>query len=297
MVLMAPRGKVPKDRSWKAAKVMMAKVDAFLDSLINFDKENIPATCLKAIQPYLKDPEFQPDLVAAKSNAAAGLCSWVLNIVRFYEVFCEVEPKRQALSEANAELAAAQKKLTAIKKKINLLNENLAKLTAKFEKATSDKLKCQQEAESTARTISLANRLVGGLVSENVRWAEAVENFKKQETSLCGDVLLITAFISYLGYFTKHYRLHLMENTWRSYFSQLKALSTLEEFRNLDQDIEGSSKRWKTFVECECPEREKFPQEWKNKNSLQKLCMMRALRPDRMTWCQAASCGYGMGKY
>ncbi|XP_069373318.1 dynein axonemal heavy chain 9-like isoform X2 [Paralichthys olivaceus] len=64
----------------------------------------------------------------------------------------------------------------------------------------------------------------------------------------------------------------------------IKALSNLEEFRNLDQDIEGSAKRWKTFVECECPEREKFPQEWKNKNSLQKLCMMRALRPDRMTY-------------
>lgn len=40
------------------------------------------------------------------------------------------------------------------------LNENLAKLTAKFEKATAAKVKCQQEAESTAHTISLANRLV-----------------------------------------------------------------------------------------------------------------------------------------
>uniref|UniRef100_A0A671VTJ4 Dynein axonemal heavy chain 17 n=1 Tax=Sparus aurata TaxID=8175 RepID=A0A671VTJ4_SPAAU len=222
MVLSAPGGKVPKDRSWKAAKVMMAKVDAFLDSLINFNKENIPEACLKAIQPYLQDPEFQPDLVASKSNAAAGLCSWVLNIVKFYEVYCEVEPKRQALSKANAELAAAQEKLAAIKGKINHLNENLAKLTAKFEKATADKLKCQQEAESTARTISLANRLVGGLASENVRWAEAVENFKKQERTLCGDVLLITAFISYLGYFTKRYRLQLMDNTWRPYLSQLK---------------------------------------------------------------------------
>lgn len=54
MVLTAPGGKVPKDRSWKAAKVMMAKVDAFLDSLINFNKENIPEACLKAIQPYLQ---------------------------------------------------------------------------------------------------------------------------------------------------------------------------------------------------------------------------------------------------
>nr|XP_061808009.1 dynein axonemal heavy chain 9-like isoform X2 [Nerophis lumbriciformis] len=221
MVLMSPGGKVPKDRSWKAAKVMMAKVDAFLDSLIRFKKENIPEACLKAIQPYLQDPEFQPELVASKSSAAAGLCSWVLNIVKFYRVYCEVEPKRQALNKANAELASAQGKLATIKNKINHLNENLAKLTAKFEKATADKLKCQQEAESTAHTISLANRLVGGLASENVRWADAIESFRQQQRTLCGDVLLITAFISYLGYFPKSYRLQLMAESWRPYFSQL----------------------------------------------------------------------------
>lgn len=50
----------------------------------------------------------------------------------------------------------------------------MAKLTADFEKATADKLKCQQEADATNATIALANRLVGGLASENVRWAEAV---------------------------------------------------------------------------------------------------------------------------
>ena len=58
--------------------------------------------------------------MASKSLAAAGLCSWVLNIVKFYQVFCEVEPKRQALSKANAELAAAQDKLSVIKSKINV---------------------------------------------------------------------------------------------------------------------------------------------------------------------------------
>ena len=47
---------------------------------------------------------------------------------------------------------------------------------------------------------------------------------------------------------------------------------------------QGSAKRWKKFTDSECPEKDKFPGEWKNKNSLQKLCMMRALRPDRMTY-------------
>jgi dynein heavy chain len=46
----------------------------------------------------------------------------------------------------------------------------------------------------------------------------------------------------------------------------------------------GSAKRWKKFVESEAPEKEKFPQEWKSKTSLQKLCIMRALRPDRMLY-------------
>nr|XP_020013652.1 dynein heavy chain 17, axonemal [Castor canadensis] len=50
MILTAPGGKIPKDKSWKAAKIMMGKVDAFLDSLKKFDKEHIPEACLKAFK-------------------------------------------------------------------------------------------------------------------------------------------------------------------------------------------------------------------------------------------------------
>lgn len=69
------------------------------------------------------------------------------------------------------------------------LNENLAKLTAKFEKATADKLKCQQEAEMTAGTISLANRLVSvGLsgLSRNYisRACQVPPRYKIEEHSL-----------------------------------------------------------------------------------------------------------------
>ncbi len=64
------------------------------------------------------------------------------------------------------------------------LDDNLAELTASFEKATSAKLKCKQEAESTAQTISLANRLVGGLAAEKVRWGESVQLMKNDQTML-----------------------------------------------------------------------------------------------------------------
>lgn len=63
---------------------------------------------------------------------------------------------------------------------------------------------------------------MGGLASENVRWAESVESYKSQGVTLCGDVLLISAFVSYVGYFTKKYRNELMEKFWIPYIRNLK---------------------------------------------------------------------------
>uniref|UniRef100_A0A8B9NM10 Uncharacterized protein n=1 Tax=Accipiter nisus TaxID=211598 RepID=A0A8B9NM10_9AVES len=44
------------------------------------------------------------------------------------------------------------------------------------------------------------------------------------------------------------------------------------------------TERQKKRVNSECPENEKLPQEWTNKSSLQKLIILRALCPDRMTY-------------
>ncbi|NXH39972.1 DYH17 protein, partial [Dicaeum eximium] len=214
LILTAENGKIPKDKSWTAGKVKIGKADTFLASLKNYDGENIPEACLKAFEPYRNDPSFNPEFIKSKSTAAAGLCNWCLNIVRFYEVHCTVKPKRQAVAEADAELAEAQARLSRIKSKIVALNENLATLTSQFEKATAEKIKCQQEADETNKVITLANRLVGGLASENVRWAESVEQLREQEKTLCGDVLLVSAFVSYIGYFTKKYRAELLEKHW-----------------------------------------------------------------------------------
>ncbi|CAL1535628.1 unnamed protein product, partial [Lymnaea stagnalis] len=233
MVLLAPGGNVPKDRSWKAAKAtIMSKVDAFLDALMYYDKDNIPLSCQVAVKPYLNDPEFDPEFIKAKSSAAAGLCSWVVNIMKYYEVFCEVEPKRLALKKANEDLNAAQTKLGAIKAKVSALEATLNECQAELNKAVSTKQKCQEEADATAAVIELANRLVGGLASENVRWAQAIMNFHENEKTLPGDVLLITAYVSYVGSFTKVYRVDLLDNKWLAFLKKLKHPIAVTE--NLD---------------------------------------------------------------
>lgn len=58
----------------------------------------------------------------------------------------------------------------------------------------------------------------------------------------------------------------------------------MEDFSGLDRDVESSPKRWRKIVESSCPEKERLPQDWKNKTPLQKLIILRALRPDRVTY-------------
>ncbi|KAI8033161.1 hypothetical protein M5D96_014083, partial [Drosophila gunungcola] len=159
--------KIPKDRSWKACRVLMGNVDKFLDNLINYDKKHIHPDIIKALQPYIQDPEFSPEKILAKSSAAAGLCSWVININRFYE------PKERALLESEKELKDARDKLTALNQKLTELEEQLNALQMEYDEALAEKQKCQDEADKTAFTIDIANRLIGGLATEKIRWMES----------------------------------------------------------------------------------------------------------------------------
>ena len=88
MVLTAPGGKIPKDISWNAGKKSMGNVDAFLKSLINFDKDNTPENCVDNVEKnFIVNPNFNPDFIRSKSSAAAGLCGWVVNICKYFRIY------------------------------------------------------------------------------------------------------------------------------------------------------------------------------------------------------------------
>lgn len=50
----------------------MGSADSFLNTLINYNKENIHPEIVKAVQPYINDSQFTPENVITKSSAAAG---------------------------------------------------------------------------------------------------------------------------------------------------------------------------------------------------------------------------------
>nr|XP_032294976.1 dynein heavy chain 9, axonemal [Drosophila virilis] len=221
MVLLATNGKIPRDRSWKTAKLMMVRVDQFLNDLLNYNKDNIHPNIIETLQEYLKDPEFNPDKVVQKSVAAAGLCAWVINLHRYHQVFLIVGPKQQAVQDAQQELFEARERLQYLKSKINNLEDKLAEIQAEFEHAVAEKQKCQREADKTSFTIDLAHRLVNGLANENVRWRESVQSLQAKIGTLPGDILLISSFLSYVGCFTRRYREELQHKMWLPSFCKM----------------------------------------------------------------------------
>jgi len=63
----------------------------------------------------------------------------------------------------------------------------------------------------------------------------------------------------------------------------LHALKGLPAFSEIVDDIVRAAKPWKMWVENDKAEKEPLPQKWGEKTGLQKLCIVRCMRPDRMT--------------
>jgi dynein heavy chain len=226
-IVTSKAGKV-KDRTWDAAKKqMMTNVAGFLTNLQNFkqvvDEFKVPAINWKDVRPYLALEHFDVAIIEKKNKAAGGLVSWVQNIVIYYDTIVGVEPKRQALRAANERLEAATVKLDKVNKQVAELQAKLDKLTVAFDAANVEKQSAIAEVARMQLKLSLAQRLISALASENDRWAENIEKMTASQKLLVGDVLLATAFISYVGPFTKPYRNELMQKHWVPFFATGKA--------------------------------------------------------------------------
>uniref|UniRef100_K3X576 AAA+ ATPase domain-containing protein n=1 Tax=Globisporangium ultimum (strain ATCC 200006 / CBS 805.95 / DAOM BR144) TaxID=431595 RepID=K3X576_GLOUD len=204
-----------KNFSWDNAKKMMAKVDVFKQQLEQFDKENIPPEIVARVDPLIfEDPNFNFEKMKSKSVAAANLCVWVVNIIAFHHVYVRVKPLMDTLEDARKTKADADIELAAVQKLVAEVEAQLNALQTSFRDATNDKAKVEAEAHACQERLSLAERLVNGLASENERWSREIDALRAGESALIGDTLLAAGFVSYIGAFNSSLRSQLWRHTW-----------------------------------------------------------------------------------
>ena len=219
------KSKKPKTVDWKSCLKLMKSPEDFLARLQGFketvDANLVPASNVQAVKNnYLNLPFFNMEDMAAKSGAAKGICGWVINIVKYWEVIQVVEPKRQKLKEAIEQLDSATKQLNEVEERVRKLQEELQVLVDEYNKADNAKKEAIAEAEKYALRLSLAQRLVRALGSEKERWKIGIEELDKGLKLLPGDVLLASGFISYAGPFNKKFREFMIKDYFLKFFKE-----------------------------------------------------------------------------
>ena len=86
-------------------------VGKFISSLVNYDKDNIPANVLKKLNVILAKPEFDKDEIAKKVSYAGDLAGFCTAMKIYSEVNEKVAPKKALVAELMKEVAEADDKL------------------------------------------------------------------------------------------------------------------------------------------------------------------------------------------
>jgi dynein heavy chain len=237
-----------KDDSWKGAGKMMANPEKFLQNLKEYksfiDDSQVPQINVeraRKIKESMGD-DFSQAGMAKKSGAAAGLTVWIINIIMYYDVVIQVEPKKQALREATETLEAANTKKAEVDALVAGLEAKLAKLMKEFDKAMAEKDAVMKEAQKCQSKLDMAQRLVGALSANGVIWDQTIQSAGDELVIIPGDTLVACSFASYAGVFTRTYRGTCVQNYIKFLTSKAVPLSPKPDVLNvLTNDAEMAS--------------------------------------------------------
>ncbi|RKO89233.1 dynein heavy chain and region D6 of dynein motor-domain-containing protein [Blyttiomyces helicus] len=209
------------DDYWEPGRGLLADPQKFLDSLMNFDKDNIAEATVQKIKPYIDSPEFQVSVISRVSKAATSMCQWVRAMEKYYWVSRSVAPKRARLEEAQASLDETLKILAELKKKMREAEINIKEMEKRYTESVAKKEELSRKVEECNVKLSRAGKLISGLGGEKQRWALSVDQLDTKINNIIGDILLAAGAIAYLGPFTSEYRAALMKD-WTGSLLRLK---------------------------------------------------------------------------
>ena len=190
---------------WGEAKKLMSDM-AFLEKLQEYDKDNIPEKAIKGIQKYVKKDSFQPDTVGKVSKACKSLCMWVKAMDTYNRVAKTVEPKKQKLMGAQKQLQESQAMLREKQEALADVERRVAGLKAKLDDTQRKARELEEQEKDTKIKLERADKLVGGLGSEKVRWEELCVKLEEGQRNVVGNTIVCAGAIAYQGPFTMAYR-------------------------------------------------------------------------------------------
>ena len=138
-------------------------------------------------------------MIKKASQACTAICMWARAMYKYHFVALGVAPKRAKLKEAEDELAVVMAQLKIAKDTLAEVNDRLDTLERQFNEAVAKKEELERKEATCKIQLSNADKLIGGLGGEEIRWKETVELLGIAYTNILGDIIVSAGTISYLG--------------------------------------------------------------------------------------------------
>lgn len=205
---------------WLCAKSYMKDANRLLDVLVQppekggFNRDAMDMALMEKVRVYYDNDEFQPEKVKSVSLPCMAMCQWVRAMYKWFFVNREIQPLRETLSAAEAELAIVTAALRETRATLDQVIASVAALEKEYNEALDTQAALEAEVERTSLKLQRAARLIDGLGGEKSRWVQLVEQYKEEERYVVGDMVIAAATVAYCGPLTATYRKDLL-TAWK----------------------------------------------------------------------------------
>lgn len=110
------------------------------------------------------------------------------------------------MDEAQSKLSKTMEELAEAQAKLKTVQENIMSLEQQFSAAVEKKGNLAKQVDDCQAKLQRADKLIGGLGGEKIRWEETVQNLTLGMENVVGDMVVAAGSIAYSGPFTPLYR-------------------------------------------------------------------------------------------
>ncbi|OHT02116.1 hypothetical protein TRFO_07321 [Tritrichomonas foetus] len=175
-----PNGDQP---SWILGKKILSDT-SFLSNLMKQALENITPETLSELENYIKDPNFQPSIVANSSTAAKSICQFVRAIVPYHHAMRNFNEKQEELRICEENLKALQKKHDIASYKLTSAAKEIEESETKSKNLLLNKERIEyqlQQQQANVEKYKAAMKTMGDFF---VSWKKEMEEMNRKKESM-----------------------------------------------------------------------------------------------------------------
>lgn len=189
-----------QDLSWLSMKKFLGN-RGVKDDILNFDARAMSNDLRMNVAKIIKkkSSSFDDATIRRASLAAAPLAAWVKANIRYSLVLEKIEPLQNELDLEIDKLTKSQQRLKVCEDELLEIDDRVNKLKSEFGERTAEAERLKRNLAIAGSTLDKAEKLIGQLGGEQVRWKAQVKQLKDDLLKLPIKMLLAAGFSTYLA--------------------------------------------------------------------------------------------------